>query len=106
VGRSAALKTLFGSRLYQRPNLLAEAVRINSGKAAHSFPRLSPHAFGSEAIVEGFARCSIISAVKEVVRVRRELRKARRLKDAMRLELELKRAQIEHAYARHWVNLV
>src|SRR5262249_4954160 len=36
---------------------------------------------------------------------RRELRKARRLKDAMRLERELKRAQIEHAYAQHWVML-
>ena len=43
------------------------------------------------------------SAVKEVVRVRRELRK--RLKDAMRLERELKQAQIEHAYMQHWVML-
>jgi hypothetical protein len=40
-----------------------------------------------------------------MVRVRRELRKARRLKDAMRLERELKQAQIEHAYAQHWVTL-
>jgi len=47
----------------------------------------------------------ITSAVKEVVRVRRELRKARRLKDAMRLEREHKKAQIECAYARHWVML-
>jgi len=45
----------------------------------------------------------ITFAVKEVVRVRRELRKARHFKDAMRLERELKRAQIEHAYAQHWV---
>jgi hypothetical protein len=44
-------------------------------------------------------------AMKEVVRVRRELRKARRLKDAMRLERESKQAQIEHAYAKHWVTL-
>jgi hypothetical protein len=47
----------------------------------------------------------ITSAMKEVGRVRRELRKARRLKDAMRLERELKRAQIECGYAEHWVML-
>jgi hypothetical protein len=43
--------------------------------------------------------------MKEVVRVRRELRKARRHKDAKRLERELKQAQIECAYAQHWVML-
>jgi hypothetical protein len=48
----------------------------------------------------------ITSAGREVARVRRELRKARRLKDAMRLERELKKAQIECAYAQHWVTLV
>jgi hypothetical protein len=48
----------------------------------------------------------ITFAMKEVGRVRRELRKARRLKDAMRLERELKQAQIEHAYAQHWVTLL
>ena len=42
----------------------------------------------------------IANASKDVVR-----RKARRLKDAMRLERELKQAQIEHAYAQHWVTL-
>ena len=47
----------------------------------------------------------ITSAVKEVARVRRELRKARCLKDAMRLERELKQAQIEHAWYAHWVML-
>jgi len=43
----------------------------------------------------------IANASKDVVR-----RKARRLKDAMRLERELKKAQIECAYAQHWVTLV
>ena len=47
----------------------------------------------------------ITYAMREVVRVRRELRKARRLKDAMRLERELKQAQIECGYAQHWVML-
>jgi hypothetical protein len=47
----------------------------------------------------------ITFAAKEVVRVRRELRKARRLKDAMRLGRELKQAQIECAYKQHWVML-
>ena len=45
----------------------------------------------------------ITSAMKEVVRVRRELRKARRLKDAMGLDRELKQAQIKCGYAQHWV---
>jgi hypothetical protein len=36
---------------------------------------------------------------------RRRLRKARRLKDAKRLERELKQAQINHAYAQHWAML-
>ena len=47
----------------------------------------------------------ITSAVKEVVRVRRELRKALRLKDATRLERALKQAQIEHAWLQHWLML-
>jgi hypothetical protein len=33
------------------------------------------------------------------------LRKAQRPKDAIRLARELKQAQIEYAYARHWVTL-
>jgi hypothetical protein len=45
------------------------------------------------------------TALKDVTRIRRELRKARRLKDAMRLKRELKQAQIECAYAQHWVML-
>jgi hypothetical protein len=44
-------------------------------------------------------------ALQEVIRIRRELRRARHMKDAMRLERELKKAQIEHAYAKHWVML-
>ena len=40
----------------------------------------------------------ITYAMREVVRVRRELRKARRLKDAMRLERELKQAQTGRLY--------
>jgi hypothetical protein len=47
----------------------------------------------------------ITSAGKEVARIRRELRLAVRDKDAKRLERELKKAQIEHAYAQHWVIL-
>jgi len=47
----------------------------------------------------------IASALKDVTRIRRELRKALRLKDAKRLERELKQAQIECAYAQHWVML-
>jgi hypothetical protein len=47
----------------------------------------------------------ITSAMREVARVRRELRKARRLKDAMCLARELKKAQIECAYEQHWVML-
>jgi hypothetical protein len=47
----------------------------------------------------------ITSAVKEVARVKRELRKAQRHEDVMRLERELKQAQIECAYAQHWVML-
>jgi hypothetical protein len=43
--------------------------------------------------------------MKEVARVRRELRKARHLKDPMRLARELKQAQIECAYAQNWVTL-
>jgi hypothetical protein len=35
----------------------------------------------------------------------RELRKARRPKDAMRLARELKKAQIEYGYAQHWAML-
>jgi hypothetical protein len=47
----------------------------------------------------------ITSAMKEVVRERRDLRFAVRDKDARRLERELKQAQIECAYAQHWVML-
>jgi hypothetical protein len=43
--------------------------------------------------------------LNEVIRVRNLLRKARTLKDELRLERELKRAQIEHAYAQHWLML-
>jgi hypothetical protein len=43
--------------------------------------------------------------MREVVRVRRELRFAVRDKDARRLERELKQAQIECAYAQHWIML-
>jgi hypothetical protein len=47
-----------------------------------------------------------ISASKgKVTRFRRELRFAVRDKDARRVERELKQAQIEHAYALHWVML-
>ena len=41
----------------------------------------------------------------KVARIRRELRLALRDKDAKRLTRELKQAQIEHAYAKHWVTL-
>ena len=43
--------------------------------------------------------------LNEVIRVRSLLRKARTLKEELRLERELKRAQIECAYAQHWVIL-
>ena len=46
------------------------------------------------------------STLKDVARIRRELRLAVRDKDARRLERELKQAQIEHASAKHWVTLV
>ena len=47
-----------------------------------------------------------ISASKgKVTRFRRELRFAVRDKDARRVERELKQAQIDHAYAQHWVML-
>jgi hypothetical protein len=41
----------------------------------------------------------------KVARIRRELRLVVRDKDERRLERELKKAQIEHAYAKHWVML-
>jgi len=37
--------------------------------------------------------------------IRRELRKARHLKDELRLERELKQAQIDCGYAQHWIML-
>ena len=45
------------------------------------------------------------STLKDVARIRRELRLAVRDKDARRLERQLKRAQIDHAYTKHWVTL-
>jgi hypothetical protein len=42
---------------------------------------------------------------KIVARIRRDLRLAVRDKDMKRLERELKKAQIEHAYAQHWLML-
>jgi hypothetical protein len=47
----------------------------------------------------------ITTAAKEVVRVKRELRRTQRFKDLKHLERELKQAQIECAYAQHWVML-
>jgi hypothetical protein len=41
----------------------------------------------------------------EVARIRRELRTAIRFKDQMHLQRKLKQAQIDHAYAKHWVTL-
>jgi hypothetical protein len=47
-----------------------------------------------------------IGATKgKVTRFRRELKFAVRDKDVKRAERELKQAQIEHAYAKHWVTL-
>ena len=43
--------------------------------------------------------------LNEVIRIRGLLRKARTLKEELRLERELKRAQIEHAHAQHWIIL-
>ena len=43
--------------------------------------------------------------LNEVIRIRGLLRKARTLKEELRLERELKQAQSEHAYAQHWVML-
>ena len=47
----------------------------------------------------------ITFAVKEVVRVRRDLRKSRTPKEESRLKRELKLAQIDAGYAQHWVIL-
>jgi hypothetical protein len=47
----------------------------------------------------------ITSAGREVARLRRELRRGKHLKDEMRLGRELKQAQVDHAYAVHWVML-
>jgi hypothetical protein len=47
----------------------------------------------------------IAATLKDVTRIRRELRRAKHLKDEMRLGRELKRAQVEHAYAVHWMML-
>jgi hypothetical protein len=47
----------------------------------------------------------IFNISRDITRIRRELRLAVRDKDARRLERELKKAQIEHAYAQHWVML-
>ena len=48
----------------------------------------------------------ITLSMREVARIKRELRGTVRDKDAKCLQRKLKRAQIEHAYAQHWVNLV
>jgi hypothetical protein len=47
----------------------------------------------------------ITFAMKEVGRVRRDLGKSRTPKEERRLKRELKQAQIECAYAQHWVTL-
>jgi hypothetical protein len=47
----------------------------------------------------------IAATLKDVARIKRDLRKAKHLKDEMRLGRELKWAQVEHAYAVHWVTL-
>jgi hypothetical protein len=43
--------------------------------------------------------------LKDVIRIRRDLRKARTLKEEKRQERELKKAHIECGYAQHWVML-
>ena len=43
--------------------------------------------------------------LKDVIRIRRDLRNSRNVKEELRLERELKQAQIECAYAQHWVIL-
>jgi hypothetical protein len=48
---------------------------------------------------------TIQKRLKEVIHIRRDLRKARTLKEELRLERELKQAQIECGYAQHWVML-
>jgi hypothetical protein len=48
---------------------------------------------------------TIQKRLKEVIRVRRELRKARTLKEERGLEGELRLAEIECGYAQHWVML-
>jgi hypothetical protein len=42
---------------------------------------------------------------QDIIRVLRELQRARRLKDELRLERGLSKLKIEHAYAQHWVIL-
>jgi hypothetical protein len=48
---------------------------------------------------------TIQKRLKNIIHIRRDLRKARTWKEERRLESELKQAQIEHAYAQHWVIL-
>jgi hypothetical protein len=48
---------------------------------------------------------TIQKRLKEVIHIRRDSRKARTLKEELRLERELKKAQIECGYAQHWVIL-
>jgi hypothetical protein len=43
--------------------------------------------------------------LKDVIRIRRDLRNSRNVKEELRLERELKQAQIECAYVQHWVML-
>jgi hypothetical protein len=47
----------------------------------------------------------ITRSVKQVMRFRRDLCKARTIKEEKHLERELKQAQIDAAYAQHWVML-
>jgi hypothetical protein len=58
-----------------------------------------------EQTIPRWLQSRIAFTAKEVVRVRRELRRTQRFKDLKRLERDLKQAQIECAYARHWVML-
>jgi hypothetical protein len=56
-------------------------------------------------IIPQWLQNKITTTLRQVVRVRRDLRQARSLKEEKRIARELKQAQIEHAYALHWVIL-
>jgi hypothetical protein len=98
-----------------QPSSLAFSLAIFSGLRkelsshllpAHAAIHLAPITGNSVVFMRPRLPVTVFPVViTDVVRIRRELRKARRLKDAMRLQRELKQAQIECGYAQHWVML-